>query len=283
MGTRHRARPLPRDEGSGSGRIAFTRWLPELGEQLFTMDTKGGNVVQLTGHEGHSQNCCPAWSPQGDRICFVSRRDGYGRLYAIQADGSHEEQLTAGDAADDDFPAWSPDGTTIAFGRGNHEGWDRLVLLDLSAHKEWQLTSGDLFDQCPCWSPHGGWIAFRRSLGARPGVYAMPVTGGDAHFVTQGHWPSWSPLGDRLAYAHLDSLWAVPVTGAGEPRAPPERLTSEAGVRDRYPSWSPDGRALVFEREHPAPNGRERHIMTVHADGTHLRDLGEGRLPAWSP
>ena len=42
-----------------------------------------------------------------------------------------------------------------------------------------------------------------------------------------------------------------------------------------WPSWSPDGRRIVFER-----NG---HVMVIDADGAGERELATGRWPAWSP
>lgn len=42
-----------------------------------------------------------------------------------------------------------------------------------------------------------------------------------------------------------------------------------------WPSWSPDGRHLAFER-----NGR---VLTIDVDGSNEKELAAGRWPAWSP
>ena len=59
----------------------------------------------------------PAWSPDGRKIAFVSRRDGNWEVYVMNADGSEQRNLTR-NAAFDNNPAWSPDGQKIAFVRG---------------------------------------------------------------------------------------------------------------------------------------------------------------------
>jgi Tol biopolymer transport system component len=72
----------------------------------------------------------PDWSPDGKQIAFVSMRDhtGFvtadedtdryaGELYAMNADGSHQQRLTTTPRLDESLPHWSPGGTRIAFVR----------------------------------------------------------------------------------------------------------------------------------------------------------------------
>ena len=56
----------------------------------------------------------PAWSPDGDRIAFMSIVDWNWDIYVVNADGTEQTRLTD-DPGLDSSPSWSPDGQKIAF------------------------------------------------------------------------------------------------------------------------------------------------------------------------
>lgn len=262
--------------------IAFSRVLPDEGEQLFTMRPDGTDLRQITG-AAQGQNSSPSWSPDGARICFVSDRSGHGRLYVMHRDGSGQGPLTTPHDADDDFPDWSPDGRTIAFSRGNTAGPEDLYLLDLECGAEHRLTASALMDYSASWSPDGRHIALRRSFAAPPGIYVIASAGGNAEFLTSGYCPSWSPLGDRIAYSYAAHIWVIPVDADGRAAGAPIELTHDGGSYDRHPCWSPDGACIAFEAELPQDDRSARHILVMRAEGGDLTGLGDGRMPDWSP
>ena len=105
-------------------RIAFARkpdWCSDRGgtrpcagshSDIYVMNADGSGTRQLTHNA--LQNAEPAWSPDGRRIAFVSRRDGNAEIYVMNADGSGKRNLTR-NPAKDVRPSWSPDGRKIAF------------------------------------------------------------------------------------------------------------------------------------------------------------------------
>ncbi|MCI0745220.1 MAG: DPP IV N-terminal domain-containing protein [Verrucomicrobia subdivision 3 bacterium] len=99
--------------------------------QVFSSDSQGGQVRQLTNSEGN--NVFPAWSFDGKRIAFASNRTGQFEIWVMDADGNNQKQLTFAPADpqtqaqwSNGVPAWSPDGTRLAFGSarsGKFEIW----------------------------------------------------------------------------------------------------------------------------------------------------------------
>jgi sugar lactone lactonase YvrE len=85
--------------------------------------------------------------------------------------------------------------------------------------------------------------------------------------------PRFSPDGRLLAVATFPSQ-----------RPTLELIDSAGGSRTltegREPSWSPDGRTLVFSR---APDPGSVELWVIDVDGTGLRRLGPGVSPVWSP
>ena len=56
----------------------------------------------------------PDWSPDGQRLAFISREDGPAEIYVVNLNGSGRKRLTTSGGANV-APAWSPDGQWIAY------------------------------------------------------------------------------------------------------------------------------------------------------------------------
>jgi TolB protein len=69
------------------------------------MEASGANPLRLTTHSAEDQE--PAWSPDGNKIAFSSKRDGNFEIYIMNPSGTQQINLT-NNAAQDSSPTWSP-------------------------------------------------------------------------------------------------------------------------------------------------------------------------------
>ncbi len=307
------ARPTPGvpppSLGTTSHRIAFAsdRSAPYFGgkSDLYVMNADGSDVTYLTEYPGGT----PVWSPDGRRIAFHSYIDGNSDIFVMNADGTGQTNLTNHPGNDRD-PRWSPDGRRISFeSYRDGPGTDifgrnaEIYVMNADGSGQTRLTNNRASDRYPSWSPDGRRIAFysTRDDDFCGDLYVMNADGSGKTNLTRnvpyGGWSaSWSPDGHRIAF----------VTGCGEDRqhggfqiyvmdadgSNPTPLTDAPGD-DENPSWSPDGRLILFQSSRDnyvqigqfvAPN---REIYVMNANGSAQTNLTNhpawDRLPSWLP
>jgi hypothetical protein len=89
-----------------NGLIAFARK-----GQIFTVDSKGHHLTQLTHTRRLSPASQPKWAPDGKHIAYVqigAFDDPF--IWEMRANGTHRHRLWKGSE-----PAWSPSGKTLAY------------------------------------------------------------------------------------------------------------------------------------------------------------------------
>jgi len=97
--------------------ILFTRgWVDKMNDRsrsnLWIVDAEGTRVRELT--HGDWSDSSPVWSPDGERIAFLSNRDGTTQIHVLWLDTREVAQLTHLDRGPGDL-RWSPDGKLLAF------------------------------------------------------------------------------------------------------------------------------------------------------------------------
>ena len=138
--------------------------MPRINDEIYAMNADGTDITRLTDNDFEDES--PTWSPDSQRIAFVSERDGNKDIYAMNADGAGITRLTSND--DDDYaPAWSHDGRRIAFSASPpsphpHEyGNPEIYVMNADGTERTRLYWGIN----PVWSPDGRRIAFSRPRG----------------------------------------------------------------------------------------------------------------------
>jgi TolB protein len=89
---------------------------------LYWIGAGGGNYQRVTTH-----NSDTAPAGHGQRVAFMSARDGNWEVYRVNMDGSGLQRLTS-NAAQDGLPTWAPDGSSIAFVSNRGGGWAVWVM-----------------------------------------------------------------------------------------------------------------------------------------------------------
>jgi Tol biopolymer transport system component len=98
-----------------NNQVVFMSLMSSSDLEIYVMNFDGSGLRQLTSG---ANNADPVWSPDGTRITFGSDREGGNKLnvFAMNADGSQQEQLTHFDVPDEAGDTnWSSDGKKIAF------------------------------------------------------------------------------------------------------------------------------------------------------------------------
>lgn len=180
-------------------------------------------------------------------------------VYMKPVGGSAITQLTA-DPAHDIMPTISPDGSRIAFTSNRNGNWDIFVMSSRGGQAV-QITSGPEHELHPSWSPDGSRLVFCRlgEMSRRWELWTVAVDSpGMMEFIGYGLFPEWSPVAgtgtdgrDKILFqrsrergSRSFSVWTIDYT-PGDTSAPTQvvSLPEAAAIN---PSWSPDGKWIVY-------------------------------------
>ncbi|GEM_PF-1632834 len=255
--------------------------------QVFRVRKDGTSLQALTDNAQFDGN--PEVSPDGIRLCFITKRWSYAYsdndLAILSLSGGEPSRLTS-HPGNDDSQRWSPDGTKIAFVQTGENG--EFSVMAIESRTPFTLTriSPEGYDAySPCWSPDGAYLYYTLSGTDRrfvaktdiesPSAFPENISG--SQYTAEN--PAVSPDGSRIAFqAFVDGQWeiaTVPSSGGGLTFVAPH------SAEDICPCWSPDGSWIFWvsyrdgDREiYGAPaNSGATPVRFTNSNGDDIRPL----------
>jgi Tol biopolymer transport system component/DNA-binding winged helix-turn-helix (wHTH) protein len=202
----------------GNGRLTYESWFYEINlwetpiadrldlEADLTPTLRP--VIQTSDQWNHS----PDFSPDGNRVAFISTRSGGAELWIADGDGGNVRQLTTFGRAYFRPPRWSPDGSKILVSAGVNGQLD-LYSVDLTGHLA-RLTNDHDDEIAPAWSHDGQSVLFGARRSGTWQVMRLSIADGSRTQLTTdgGYAAQPSPDGRQIFFTRLErpGVWSLP-------------------------------------------------------------------------
>ena len=254
-------------------------------KKLAIMDQDGENTKYLT--LGNELVLTPRFSPTNQLVTYLSYFRNLPRVYLLDIETGIQEVV--GNFPGMTFaPRFSPDGKKIIMSFAENGNSD-IYTMNLESRLVEKLTEDSSIDTSPSYSPDGKYICFNSDRSGRQQIYTMKSDGTDVKRISFGDGlygtPVWSPRGDLIAFTKVKGgkfyIGVMRTDGSGE------RLLTENFYQEA-PSWSPNGRLLVFYRETKSGKNGEgfsAKLWSIDITGYNERELKtdtDASDPSWS-
>ena len=232
---------------------------------IWVVDTDGGNHRPLVSGQGNYSS--PRWSPSGDRLAYLSNRDGKTQLFVQWLDGGETAKITTLPQSPRSI-VWSPDGTQIAFTRFVPAKPPTLAEMPAKPKGAEWAEPATVIDRMTFRRDGGGYLPTGNNQ-----VFVVPADGGTPRQMTFGDYPisgsvSWMPDSQSIIFSsnrrenveyqpRQNDLFAASIAN-GEIT----QMTDHAGPESN-PAVSPNGRYLAYTSAADTRQGYNRAVLKI--------------------
>ena len=254
-------------------------------KKLALMDQDGSNTKYLT--LGNELVLTPRFNPTNQLVTYMSYFKNMPRVYLLDIETGVQEVV--GNFPGMTFaPRFSPDGKKIIMSFAE-DGNSDIYSMNLETRVVEKITDHPSIDTSPSYSPDGKFICFNSDRSGLQQLYVMRSDGTQVKRITFGKGiygtPVWSPRGDLIAFTKVRKgrfyIGVMRTDGSGE------RLLTENYYQEA-PSWSPNGRVLIFYRETKSDSkgkGHSAKLWSIDITGYNERQVKtetDASDPSWS-
>jgi Tol biopolymer transport system component len=276
-------------------------------------ERKETHLARMTQLTAGGENAEAYFSADGSRLIYQATQaaGGCDQIYTMNIDGSGRRRVSTGTGRTT-CGYFYPDGDTLLFASTHlasaecppKPGFERGYVWPIYESYEifrakadgsglTRLTRSPGYDAEATVAPDG-LITFTSTRDGDMEIYTMRGDGSDVRRLTRRQGPDGGPFfsfdGQQIAFRgrtleagrELDDYLALLNDGLWRPselelfvmdRAGNVRQVTKLGGANFAPSWTPDGKRLIFASNHHNPRGRNFDIFLIHVDGTGLEQV----------
>ena len=240
----------------GGQLLAVATPVDNSGYRVFVYDLEGGTRTELTPA---GDNLIPVFSPDGQRVLFVSSLFDDYVIAQAAVDGSMPLQVVVDTTQYAGPTDWSPDGRSLVYDKSDPNGNKDIWMLTEGASEPRAVANTGASESGATFSPDGRWLAYTSDVAGRKELYLVRADGqGAARQITRLgiHAARWSPAGGEIFIEKDEGIWSLPVETEPALRVgTPVRLFDLPGKR-----WSADDSRAEFD-----VTGDGRRFVVVRA------------------
>jgi Tol biopolymer transport system component len=200
----------------------------------------GGDRLLFASSHAHDSTCPPRPDPSAGYVWPLDRFD----IYSVNRDGSDLRRITNYDVYTAEGVI-SPDGKKVVF-TSLKDGDLEIYTMNVDGTDVRRLTYTPGYDGGPWWSPDGTKIVYRAHHPADSAQLA------DHQRL----------LAQRMVRPSRVELFVMNADGSDQ------RQITQLGGANFGPSWTPDGKQLIFSSNHKTPRGGNFDLFLVDASAS---------------